>query len=67
MDADAAAAYLGYPSRKALYQAVRRGLVPVHHLGRRLRFNRAELDQLLLGAKSRSVLRDKISGDARLP
>ena len=40
--------YLGLPSRKALYQAVRRGQVPVHRLGeKRLRFSRSELDQLL--------------------
>lgn len=39
-----AAAYLRFPSTKALYQAVRRGLVPVHRLGRRLRFLRSELD-----------------------
>jgi excisionase family DNA binding protein len=49
MDADAATAYLGFPSRKALYQAVRRGHIPVHRIGkRRMRFNRAELDRLLL-------------------
>jgi uncharacterized protein (TIGR02246 family) len=32
------AGYLALPSRKALYQAVRRGLVPGHRLGRLLRF-----------------------------
>jgi excisionase family DNA binding protein len=48
MDADAAVLYLGFPTRKALYQAVRRGQVPVHRLGqRRMRFHRAELDKLL--------------------
>jgi excisionase family DNA binding protein len=41
---DQAAHYLGFPSRKALYQAVRRGQVPGHRIGRRLRFDAAELD-----------------------
>jgi excisionase family DNA binding protein len=39
--------YLGLPSRKALYQAIRRGHVPVHRMGRALRFFRAELDEAL--------------------
>jgi excisionase family DNA binding protein len=42
-----AARYLGLPSRKALYQAVRRGHVPAHRLGRVLRFRRLELDAAL--------------------
>jgi len=43
LTAEEAVAYLGLPSRKALYQAVRRGQVPVHRLGqRRMRFSRAE-------------------------
>jgi len=47
-----AAGYLGLPSRKALYDAIRRGQVPVHHLGkRRMRFHRAELDQVLLSRR----------------
>jgi len=54
---DQAARYLGLPSRKALYQAVRRGQVPVHRLGtRRMRFRRAELDQVLERGRQRSVL-----------
>jgi excisionase family DNA binding protein len=52
MTAEQAAAHLGLPSRKALYQAVRRGQVPVHRFGKRLRFNRAELDRALLDAAS---------------
>ncbi len=49
LDASEAAQYLGFRTRKALYQAVRRGHVPVHRLGpRRMRFNRAELDALLM-------------------
>lgn len=41
--------HLGLESLKALYQAVRRGDIPAHRLGkRRLRFNRKELDDLLL-------------------
>jgi excisionase family DNA binding protein len=52
LTADQAAAHLGLPSRKALYQAVRRGQVPVHRFGKRLRFSRAELDHALLHAAS---------------
>ncbi|MHB8876068.1 MAG: helix-turn-helix domain-containing protein, partial [Myxococcaceae bacterium] len=40
--------YLGLPSLKALYQAVRRGTVPVCRIGRALRFFRHNLDQALL-------------------
>jgi excisionase family DNA binding protein len=47
LTADEATAYLGFPTRKALYAAVERGQVPAHKLGRRLRFSRAELDALL--------------------
>jgi excisionase family DNA binding protein len=39
--------YLGLPSRGSLYTAVRRGQVPGHRLGRRLRFRREEIDQVL--------------------
>lgn len=39
--------YLNFPSIEAFYQAVRRGQVPVRRIGRRLRFNRAELDSVL--------------------
>lgn len=45
-----AAVHLGLPSVRALYQAVRRGTVPAHRLGRRLRFSRDELDRLLQAA-----------------
>jgi excisionase family DNA binding protein len=49
--------YLGLPSRRALYQAIRRGQVPVHRLGaRRMRFRRAELDQVLERGRQGSVL-----------
>jgi excisionase family DNA binding protein len=48
LTADAAAAHLGFPSRRALYAAVERGQVPAHRLGRRrLRFKLDELDSLL--------------------
>ena len=47
MTAEEAARYLGLPSRKALYQAVRRGQIPGHRMGRRLRFDGGELGQLL--------------------
>lgn len=47
---DQAVEYLGLPSRKALYQRVRRGQIPVCRFGRNLRFNRAELDKALHGS-----------------
>jgi excisionase family DNA binding protein len=54
MTADEATAYLGYRTRAALYQAVRRGIVPAHRLGaRRLRFRRSELDAALGRSPSR--------------
>lgn len=49
LTADRAAGYLGLPSRRALYMAVRRGQVPVHRLGRRMRFFVPELDAALRG------------------
>lgn len=49
LTADEAAAYLGLPSRRALYMAIRRGQVPVHRLGRRMRFDARELDAALRG------------------
>lgn len=52
LDVGGAVDYLGLPSKKALYQAVRRGQVPVHRFGaRRMRFHRAELDQVLLNRR----------------
>ena len=49
LSSDEAVKYLALSSRKALYQAVRRGDIPVHRLGkRRMRFHSAELDQVLL-------------------
>ncbi len=48
LTADEATAYLGLPTRKALYAAVERGQIPAHRLGRRrLRFRLDELDNLL--------------------
>ncbi len=47
LTAPEAAAYLGLPSHRALYQAIRRGQVRTHRLGRRLRFRTAELDAVL--------------------
>lgn len=49
LTAGEAASYLGLPSRRALYMAIRRGQVPVHRLGRRMRFDARELDQALRG------------------
>ena len=53
LSCDAAIEYLGLVSRKALYAAVRRGQVPAHRIGRRLRFSRVELDRWL--ERSRTV------------
>jgi excisionase family DNA binding protein len=62
MTADEATAYLGYRTRAALYQAVRRGIVPAHRLGaRRLRFRRSELDAELSQHPSRPPLPAAIS------
>jgi excisionase family DNA binding protein len=47
LTATEATAYLGFPTRKALYAAVERGQIPAHKLGRRLRFRLEELDALL--------------------
>lgn len=70
LNPDQALVYLGLPSRKALYQAVRRGQIPAHRLGRRLRFNRRELDALL-SANSTTCLSGPVGYDAidgaRLP
>ena len=49
LTAKQAAVYLGLPSRRALYMAIRRGQVPVHRLGRRMRFDARELDEALRG------------------
>jgi len=50
LTADEAVAYLRFPSRDALYQAVHRGQLPAHRIGRRLRFRRSELDARLKAA-----------------
>jgi excisionase family DNA binding protein len=52
---DEAVHYLALTSRKALYQAVRRGALPAHRLGRLLRFYRPELDRVLLGRSTSAV------------
>lgn len=49
--------YLGFPSRKSLYQAVRRGQIPAHRLGRRLRFRAADLDSAFLAERARNAQR----------
>jgi len=59
LTADDVAEYLGLPSRQAVYQAVRRGEVPAHRLGRRrLRFRRDELDRALERGRMVSPLDD---------
>jgi excisionase family DNA binding protein len=47
LNVDEAVRYLGLPSRRALYQCIRRGHVAVHRMGRSLRFLRSELDEAL--------------------
>ena len=49
INATEAAAYLGLRSRKAVYQAVRRGQIPVHRLGKRMLFRKEEIDAVILG------------------
>ena len=48
LTADEVAQYLRLPSRKAVYEWVRRGLLPARRLGRRVLFNRAEVDDALI-------------------
>jgi excisionase family DNA binding protein len=61
MTAAEAAAYLRLPSRKALYQAVRRGQLPAYRLGTRLlRFRRADLDRVVLMGQLSIGTGDKI-------
>ena len=47
LTADEVAQYLRLPSRKAVYEWVRRGLLPSRRLGRRVLFNREEVDAAL--------------------
>ncbi len=61
LNAAQAAAYLAMPSVKALYEAVRRGQIPVYRLGNRLRFSRRELDQLLLSTQRLTVYDELVS------
>jgi excisionase family DNA binding protein len=53
LTADEAVAFVGLPSRRALYMAVRRGQLPVHRMGRRMRFSARELDETLRRAGPR--------------
>jgi len=52
LDPTQAAEYLALPSRKAVYEAVRRGELPAYRFGRRLRFRREELDAVLLAERT---------------
>lgn len=47
LTAAVAAEYLGYPTVKALYQALRRLPIPRYKLGRKYRFVQAELDHFM--------------------
>jgi excisionase family DNA binding protein len=52
LTADEATVYLGLPSREALYQLARKGVVPSYRLGeRRIRFKRTELDSHIEGKR----------------
>lgn len=55
LDADEATRWLRFPSRRALYQAVRRGHVPASRLGRHLRFHRPTITKLLLARSTVST------------
>ena len=55
-----AAEYLGFPSRAALYMAIRRGQVPAYKMGKRVRFKRSELDQAFTRAPS-SMFADEVT------
>lgn len=46
MSSEQASEYLGL-TRAAFYKAVERGQIQVHHWGSRLRFRKAELDELM--------------------
>lgn len=47
LNASEAARYLRLPSRKAVYQAARRGDIPARRFGRRIKFARNDLDRVL--------------------
>ena len=51
--------YLRFPSRGALYQAIRRGQIPAHKLGARIRLKRSELD----AAFTRTMTLTDLNGD----
>ncbi len=57
LTAEEAAAFLRVPSVRALYQLVRRGVVQASRVGRALRFRRADLEELLVGAAADSPAR----------
>lgn len=58
LNADQAAAYLGLPTRNALYERVRRGSVRAHRWGRSLRFRPEDLDDAVMG---RTPLADAVA------
>ena len=59
--------YLGLPSTKALYQAVRRGQIPAHRLGKRLRFSAVELDRVLEKNRTLTVQERSDNYEVRRP
>jgi len=59
LTAEELAEYLSLPSRKAVYQAVRRGDLPAYRLGKRVRFRRDEIDALM--TRGRMLTPDDVS------
>lgn len=64
LNAEQTAVYLALPSAKAVYQAVRRGEIPVYRFGKRLRFKSDDLDDLLIKGR---VLTPSDEGLSSLP
>ena len=59
--ADEAAEYLKIPVR-SLYYSIRTGQIPCHRLGRRQRFRRYELDQLMEKSLSAKSISETLNG-----
>ena len=66
-NADQAAEYLALPTAKAVYQAARRGEIPAYRFGKRLRFKRDELDDLLNKGRVLTPPDEGLSSLARRP
>jgi excisionase family DNA binding protein len=55
MTADEVAEYLRLPSRRAVYQATRRGAIPYVKLGRLTRFRKKDIDAVLLAHQQNPI------------